>query len=135
MKIFKKVALLLFVSLVIANVKPVMAATNNVNANVISVKSNLKTIKVKVKISNNSKNAVEFGDYFDLYKKKAGKWKKMKWKNARYFDDEEHVVLPGGSFVKKYTIPKKDLEKTIKKGKYQLRFKLSGKNKKLLFKL
>jgi hypothetical protein len=135
MKRIRKVVFILILAITIFNITPVMASSKGVKVKVVSVKNKSKSVKVKVKIINKSKKAIEYNNYFDLYKKKSGKWNKVRWKGDRYFTDEAYVVLAGGSSVKNYVISKKDVKDSLKKGKYQIRIKISGKNKKISFKL
>lgn len=135
MKKIGRLVLVVLLAFAMFTTTPTMAKTKGVKVKVVGVKNSSKSVNVKMKITNNTKKSVEYGSYFDLYKKKSGKWRKVSWKGARIFDDESHVLLPGSTAKQKYILSKTIFIDSFKKGKYQIRFKVSGKVKKASFKL
>lgn len=137
MKFKRFIVTLIIAILIITNGKCyVEANTNNVRVKLVSVRNNRKSYKVKVKIANYTKKTVSYGEKFVLYKSAKGKWKKVKWKNGYAFNDSEIIIMSGYSQTKIFSLGKKAFtEKLSKKNKYMIKFKISGKYKKVKFKI
>lgn len=90
-----------------------------------------------MKIINNSKKEITYGEDFSIYKKNSkGKWKIVKWNKGYGFGDVEHVLMAGYSTKKTFYVDKSAISKKMKKNTtYKIKFKISGKNKTIKFKI
>lgn len=112
------------------------ASKNDMQVKVVSIKNKNKCVKVKVKIFNNTKKQISYGNDFFLYKRSGGKWKKLKMKEGYGFDTSLNILFAGGSMKKTFYIDKKAYNRKVEKNKrYMLKFRISGKKKIIKFKL
>ena len=96
MKFKRIIAMLIIATLILANGKcHVQASENSVKVNVVSVINKNKSYRVKIKIVNNTKKSIWYGEEFSLYKKTKGKWKKIRWNDNYAFNDSETIILSG----------------------------------------
>lgn len=136
-KIRKLLVVLLAMALIFeVGFTQVKAGENSTQIKVLSIKKRSKSVRVKVKIINNTKKEIMYGNDFLLYERRGGKWKKLRMKAGYGFDDSLNIILAGKSAKKIFYIEKNAYCKKMQKNKrYMIKWSISGKNKKIKFQL
>lgn len=110
-------------------------AKDKISIKTVSVKNKNNALRVKLKITNNTAQAIEFGEEVRVYKKSGGKWKKIKWNEGYGWNAIAIIVLPKTSVNYTFYVPKDGLVEKLKKGRtYKIGIRIENKIYKTNFK-
>ena len=138
MKLKRMIAVLMIVIFTLSSgTVSIEASKNSGQVKLLSINNKRKCIKVKVKIINNSKKYLSFGEKFSLYKETgSGKWKKIKCNDKFVIPDIEYILFAGKNMKKTFYINKEAFKENIEVNKrYMIKFRISGKKKTIKFNL